>query len=141
MAPVDGKKYEVVPGMALAIEARMAELKIDDVATLARTTGIARQILGHLLAGYRKGYKGGTTGPFCDAMEWERDGVKLLLQGKPPRPLRPAAPSSRDEVGQLRERVAELDLQVQDHARQLKELAAAMKPQQRPPRRSAGGSQ
>lgn len=108
MGPVD--EYEVVPGMATAIRRRMAELKIPDVAELHRMTGVARQILGHLLAGYRKDYRGGTTGPFCEAMQWRYDGVELLLDGKRPVPSTSSLQSGEPGDPRVAELVEGFDL-------------------------------
>lgn len=132
MAVVDGK-YDIVPGMAQTIKARMTQLKINDVASLARSTGLARQILDHLLAGYRKSYRGATTSRFCEAMQWEPDGVELLLAGRKPTPLK----RSSSPVDPTLESIAQ---QLIDLTKRVEELEAARRKGSVRVRRAAPGS-
>lgn len=75
-------QWEVVPGLAAAIEARMTELRIDATA-LAERSGLSLQVLKQVRSGYRKEYQNRLKWPLCDALGWTPDSIDRLLRGEP----------------------------------------------------------
>lgn len=98
---------EVVPGLAEAVEQRMAQLGLTPT-TFAAATGrpgekpLTTQGLAPIRKGYRRDYQAKLKLGVCHALRWTPDSVDRLLRGEPPVEL--TAPSDDDRLSRIEAR-------------------------------------
>ena len=106
-------KDEVAPGMAEAIEARMAELGMGPTA-VARAAGVTTQALVPVRRGYRRAYQIKLKHGVARALKWPADAIDRLLAGEDPSTFddRPPAPPGGNvtPIGQRTHQVADEDV-------------------------------